>query len=182
MPCTTIYVHTARLNWLLSSGEMNCTKTLKEARTCSGYLRKKKRLRRDNIQHFLFMSKDNERDDNFERIFAGEIDAFLALIFAQFDYLHNRLYIFIFHRDLEQGHHFRSILSHWNERNHIDFNGFLSRLLHTCMTHNDYSPRSRIDDFSTEFTASKFFCISTKFCCRIAYEPAMSSFNRFKLV
>lgn len=45
-----------------------------------------------------------------------------------------------------------------------------------------YLPRSFIDDLSTELTASKLFCISMKFCFRILYELAKSSFNLLKFV
>lgn len=55
-------------------------------------------------------------------------------------------------------------------------------LMNSCVGQLIDLPRKRIDDFSTEFTASKLFCISMKFCFRIWYELAKSSLSLFKFV
>lgn len=94
-------------------------------------------------------------------------------IFASFDDPHNGLDVLIFHRHFEQGHHFGRKFSHWKWCQSLISHLFDKRF-------EWHLPRKRIDDFSTELTASKLFCISTKFCFRIWNELAKSSLSLSK--
>lgn len=104
---------------------------------------------------------------------------FQFLIFSKFNDSHNRLDIFVFYRYLKKRHHLCCMLPNWKPQkpSSLKENKNENRLINKAIL-----PRSRIDDFNTELTASRFFCISAKFCCRIRYDPAMSSFKRCRLV